>query len=69
MTILYPINQMSTEINETVAQHNQDVTQVSAEVEDSPLLTSFIARTAELNKLTERKVNFSCILRSIIIGI
>ena len=50
---------MSTEINETVAQHNQDVTQVSAEVEDSPLLTSFIARTAELNKLTERIREFA----------
>ena len=59
MNILNPINHMSTEINETVAQHNQDVTQVSAEVEDSPLLTSFIARTAELNKLTERIREFA----------
>jgi hypothetical protein len=58
MTILDPINHMSTEINETVAKHNQDVTQASVEVEDSPLLPSYLARTAEQNKLNERILQF-----------
>ena len=58
MTIINPINHMSTEINETVAKHNEDVTQASVEVEDSPLLPSFLARTAEQNKLNERILQF-----------
>ena len=58
MNILNPINHMSTEINETVVKHNQDVTQVSAEVEDSPLLPSYLVRTAEQNKLNERILQF-----------
>jgi len=58
MTILKPINHMSTEINETVVKHNQDVTQASVEVEDSPLLPSYLARTAEQNKLNERILQF-----------
>jgi hypothetical protein len=49
---------MSTEINETVAKHNQDVTQASVEVEDSPLLPSFLARRAEIDKLNERILQF-----------
>ena len=49
---------MSTEINETVAKHNQDVTQASVEVEDSPLLPGYLARTAEQNKLNERILQF-----------
>ena len=35
------------------------VTQVTAESEESPLLTSFLARTAELNQLTERIKEFA----------
>jgi len=58
MNILNPINHMSTEINETVVKHNQDVTQASVEVEDSPLLPSYLARTAEQNKLNERILQF-----------
>lgn len=58
MTIINQINHMSTEINETVVKHNQDVTQASVEVEDSPLLPSYLARTAEQNKLNERILQF-----------
>ena len=57
MTILNLINHMSTEINETVVKHNQDVTQAS--VEDSPLLSSFLAVTEERNKLNQRFLDFS----------
>ena len=57
MNILNPINHMSTEINETVVKHNQDVTQAS--VEESPLLSSFLAVTEERNKLNQRFLDFS----------
>jgi len=58
MTIINPINHMSTKIDEIESQNMQDATQASVDVEDSPLLPSYLARTAEQNKLNERILQF-----------